>query len=1273
MKNLILACVLTCASWSVAPAQLPNGTVAPDFTATDLNGVSHNLYTLLNQGKTVYVEFSATWCGICWNYHNTHALRDLWNTYGPPGTNEAYVLFIESYQPSNTNCLYGSSGCNNSTLGNWVTGTPYPIADDSSIGDLYFVSAYPTIFCICPADKKLYATGTQNMAGLWNVRSTNCISSVQVTTNSVQHVSCFGSNSGGIDITPAGGVSPYTYTWSNGTTTQDLVNIPAGTYTCTVTANNGASVTSPPIIVANPQSTLTLAQTASTLVGCNGIAGSITVSGSGGWGSYNYTWSNGQTGPLASGLNPGNYTVTITDLKGCTKTLSATIAPLVLPTATIATPTSITCVQTTVQLNGTGSSNGANYAYLWTASNGGNIVGSNTILTPTVNTSGMYTLRVTNTTTACSSTAAASVPTNTTAPTAVATASGNLNCHVPQLQVNGTGSSQGNNFTYAWTTTNGNIVSGQTTLSPLVNQAGTYKIVVTNTTTGCTASATTLLLQSPPVTAIISASANIACNGGSNGAATASSSGGNGAFTYTWSTGNTGSAVSGLPAGMYLVTVSDAETCTASATVMLTQPLPLAVNATATAQTAVDINNGTAAASPTGGTPEFTYVWNTGANTATINSLAPGSYAVTITDTHGCSASQTVVVNVYSCAIGAQSTVINAACANAANGTASTMMTGGTIPFSYLWSNSATSASITGLPAGTYLVTVTDAAGCTTLATATVAQPTPISLNAMATAQTAVGINNGTATAMSSGGTPGYSYSWSTGANTTTINGLAPGNYTVTVTDTNGCSASKTVVVNVYNCTIAALPGLVNTTCANTANGSVSITMTGGTAPFNYSWSNGATTASIANLPAGNYLVTVTDAAGCTTLANAAITQPSPIAVNATATAQTAVGLNNGTATVTPVGGTPGFTYFWSNGSTNSTINSLVPGNYSVTVTDMNGCTAAQTVVVGLFNCLVTAQSNIFNASCMDMPNGAVTITMNGGTAPFTYTWNNGATTQTIANQLPGNYFVTVTDLSGCQTITPVTIGIADQIAPVLACPANIRVCPNSNIVQYPAPVASDNCGLTGSQLLQTGGLPPGSSFPLGTTVQTFRLTDGGGNTAVCTFEVIVSSPVVFENVQVTNAVNNQNNGGINIMVSGGTAPYFFLWTNSTGQFIGASEDISNLAPGFYAVKVTDLYGCEFFYAVEVKSTTGTHEPAWLSGISIQPNPAGDRTRVVLGSIPTTTVRITVVDAGGKIWLTQTSTDAQVDLDCSGFPAGMYWVGFRSEYGLGYRKLIVVK
>jgi hypothetical protein len=1122
MKNLILACVLTCASWSVAPAQLPNGTVAPDFTATDLNGVSHNLYTLLNQGKTVYVEFSATWCGICWNYHNTHALRDLWNTYGPPGTNEAYVLFIESYQPSNTNCLYGSSGCNNSTLGNWVTGTPYPIANDSSIGDLYFVAAYPTIFCICPADKKLYATGTQNMTGLWNARSTNCISSVQVTTNSVQHASCFGTNSGGIDITPAGGVSPYTYTWSNGTTTQDLVNIPAGTYTVTVTANNGASVTSPPIIVANPQSTLTLAQTASTLVGCNGIAGSITVSGSGGWGSYNYTWSNGQIGPLASGLNPGNYTVTTTDLRGCTKTLSATIAPLVLPTATIATPTSITCVQSTVQLSGTGSSNGANYAYLWTASSGGNIVGSNTILTPTVNSTGVYTLRVTNTTTACSSTATVSVPTNTTPPTAVAAASGNLNCLVPQLQINGTGSSQGNNFTYAWTTTNGNIVSGPTTLSPLVNQAGTYKIVVTNTTTGCTASATTLILQSPPVTAIISSSTNITCNGGSNGAATASPGGGNGAFTYTWSNGNTGSAVSGLPAGMYLVTVTDAETCTASATVTLTQPLSLTVNATATAQTAV-------------------------------------------------------------------------------------------------------------------------------------------------------GINNGTATALPTGGTPGFTYSWSTGVNTATINGLAPGNYTVTVTDTHGCSASKTVVVNVYNCTIAALPSLVNATCANIANGNVSITMTGGTAPFNYSWSNGATTASIANLPAGNYLVTVTDAAGCTTLANAAITQPSSIAVNATATAQTAVGLNNGTATVTPVGGTPGFTYFWSNNSTNSTINSLAPGNYSVTVTDMNGCTAAQTVVVGLFNCLVTAQSNIVNASCMDTPNGAVTITMNGGTAPFTYTWNNGATTQAIVNQLPGNYFVTVTDLSGCQTITPVNIGITDQIAPVLTCPASIRVCPNSNIVQYPAPVASDNCGLTGSLLLQTGGLPPGSFFPLGTTVQTFRLTDGGGNTAVCTFEVIVSSPVVFENVQVTNAVNNQNNGAVNIIVSGGTAPYFFLWTNSIGQFIGASEDISNLAPGFYAVKVTDLYGCEFFYAVEVKSTTGTHEPAWLSGISIQPNPAGGRTRVVLGSIPTTAVRITVADAGGKIWLTQTSTDLQVDLDCSGLPAGMYWVGFRSKYGVGYRKLVVVK
>ena len=158
----------------MAQAQIPDGSIAPDFTGVDINGESHNLYDLLNAGKHVYIDVSATWCGPCWNYHNSHAFRDLWETHGPPGTDEAFVMFIEGDGATNTACLYGPSGCVGGTQGDWVSGTPYPIIDDASIAGLYQIAYYPTIFYICPYDKKVYEAGQLPATSLWNFRTSHC-------------------------------------------------------------------------------------------------------------------------------------------------------------------------------------------------------------------------------------------------------------------------------------------------------------------------------------------------------------------------------------------------------------------------------------------------------------------------------------------------------------------------------------------------------------------------------------------------------------------------------------------------------------------------------------------------------------------------------------------------------------------------------------------------------------------------------------------------------------------------------------------------------------------------------------------------------------------------------------------------------------------------------------------------------------------------------------------------------------------------------------------
>lgn len=149
-----------------AMAQLPNGSIAPNFTATDINGNTVTLYDILDAGKPVVMDVSATWCGPCWAYHNTHALEDLYADHGPSGDDRVRVLFIEGDPATNTNCLYGASGCNSTTQGNWVAGTPYPIIDDSNIADAYEIGYFPTIYLICP-NRVVTEIGQKSAAVLW--------------------------------------------------------------------------------------------------------------------------------------------------------------------------------------------------------------------------------------------------------------------------------------------------------------------------------------------------------------------------------------------------------------------------------------------------------------------------------------------------------------------------------------------------------------------------------------------------------------------------------------------------------------------------------------------------------------------------------------------------------------------------------------------------------------------------------------------------------------------------------------------------------------------------------------------------------------------------------------------------------------------------------------------------------------------------------------------------------------------------------------------------
>ena len=228
MKQTLLLFTFIFTFFTHINAQLPDGSTAPDFTTTDIYGQTHNLYDYLDQGYTVILKFTATWCGPCWNYHNTGALEETWDTYGPDGTNEIIVLFLESDASTSVDCLYGNCG---NTQGNWVAGTNFPIVNDHNMAGPYQISYFPTIMGICPS-KKTTLLGQIPAVAIGNYMETCSIISYEAALGDV---SCNSYNDGEIALVNVIGAEPISFSWNNGNTTSYNSNLSPGFYQCTMT------------------------------------------------------------------------------------------------------------------------------------------------------------------------------------------------------------------------------------------------------------------------------------------------------------------------------------------------------------------------------------------------------------------------------------------------------------------------------------------------------------------------------------------------------------------------------------------------------------------------------------------------------------------------------------------------------------------------------------------------------------------------------------------------------------------------------------------------------------------------------------------------------------------------------------------------------------------------------------------------------------------------------------------------------------------------------
>jgi len=961
-------------------------------------------------------------------------------------------------------------------------------------------------------------------------------SSDNPTCNATSTATSCGEANGTATVNVNGGVSPYSYAWSNGASSASLTGLAAGNYTVTVTDAAGCQTECSTTVGASSNPTCSTTTTDTT---CGDSNGSATVSANGGTAPYNYAWSTGANAATASNLAAGNYSVTVTDVAGCQTVCTVTIGASDNPTCT-ASSVDTSCGENNGSATVAANGGTAPYTYAW--SNGANGASTSNLA------AGTYTVTITDAS-GCQTSCSVAIGTSDN-PTCSATGT-DATCG----DNNGTATATANGgiapYSYAWS--NG----GNTqTISGLAG--GNYNVTITDAA-GCTTvcSVTISATNAPTCTAF----ATQATCGDANGTATVNAANGIAPYSYAWSNGGNTETITGLTEGTYNVTVTDANGCTTVCSASVGAIDAPTCTASATDSTCGDAN-GTATVNAAGGTAPYSYAWSNGGNTQTITGLAAGNYTVTITDGNGCTTECLATVGSIA-APTCTASATNALCGNA-NGTASANAAGGTAPYSYAWSNGGNTQTISGLIAGSYSVTITDGNGCTTVCSATVNASDSPTCTATATGSTC-GDANGTATVNGAGGTAPYSYAWSNGGNTQTITGLTAGNYSVTLTDANGCSTVCNATVDSADaptCSVTSTPA----TCGD-ANGTATAGATGGTLPYNYAWSNGGSTETITGLTGGNYSVTITDGNGCASICS--ITVDASTAPTCTTTlTDTTCGEDNGIATANPAGGTAPYSYAWSNGGNTQTIADLPFGVYYVTVTDANGCTSSCTA--SLDASLVIKCSIVGTDTTCGENNGAATVTASDGVAPYAFAWSNGATGATVTGLAAGTYNVTTTDAIGC--VTTCNVVINPSVAMTCAINATPTTCADAN----GSATAIVTNGVAPFTYAWSNGANTETISNLTGGNYTVTITDSAGCVTNCV-ATVGSSSSFTATVTSTDAACASNNGTAFAEATGATAPVTYAWNNGA-----TTQQISNLSSGTYTVTITDGSGCTFVGSTDV-------------------------------------------------------------------------------------------
>lgn len=1044
------------------------------------------------------------------------------------------------------------------------------------------------------------AVGTENFN--YTVNSTN--------------LSCNGGNDGTASITITGGTAGFSFVWSptpgNGQGTANISNLSVGTYSVTITkSDNGCTaietVDIRPSTSINPNEVITN----ESCFGQND--GSIVLGVVGGAGNYTYNWSAnvpaGTTGPSANGLSAGTYTVQIIDAAGCDTTITADIIAANDILASI-TENDATCTNSgicdgsavlTVTSTGT-------FSYAW--SPGITVVGNDSAavnLCP-----GNYFVDITNAT-GCSKRVnfviggPAIINPNITVT--------NSTCNIPNGALSAAPTGGTGTLTIEWLDNTLASISTGNTIASL--PAGAYFADIVDAS-GCRDTFPASINDIGAETISISASSNVSCFGGNDGSATVSFVCGDPSCTTQWfAAGGTligsGRTITGLSEGDYYVEVSNNSGCLAVENIRITEPAPFAISETVVSNSCSGAISGSITLSVSGGAGNFNYLWSpaptNGQGSNAVSGLAAGSYTVVITDGTGCDS--TLSFNITEPTIISSTFTTTSSNCNQADGQIVATVSGGTVAtplaYDYQWFDGnnviligETSDTLKNVAAGSYRLRVRDDNTCQQIFTVNLSDlngPT-VTVDSIKNAG-CFGESNGGIFITASGNNPPFNYNWlPTGAVSEDLTGLPAGVYSVRVTDDLGCITNVEDTVR-ESTELIAIVSAADATCGE-CNGTASVSVTGGTAPYSYLWSNGDTANNADSLCGGNYSLVITDASGCSKSFDFGVnTIGGPTGETVSVTPASCANSNDGAASVVPIGGTPPYSYLWQhNGATTSSLTNLAAGIYFVQISDVRSC--SRTVEIEILSpTAIELNPQVVSATC-NQSDGSILLNVTGGQPPYSYNWFTATLVDTnfIDNRPAGLYPVSVTDANGC--IESTTIAINNTGLPFVPNPIGTDVscygqCDGSLANNITTPGIVDFIWLDA----QRNSIAPNNTDVLGTVcagdyfLELTTIADGCKSyipVSITEPDSITLSSNIIKNI----SCNGDCDGEIFINTRGGNILYTYSWSDPNSQ---NQIPANGLCAGTYTVTATDANGC-----IATTSVTLTDPPILTASITSNTN-----------------------------------------------------------------------